>query len=83
MFSPSLSSPPSRSLFQHPGVLLSSYYTQETHGTDPDGVVLIWDLKFNKDIPDYVFNCHVSISLVHFIKKALYPLSPSSHLFHP
>ena len=28
---------------------------------DPDGVVLIWDLKFNKETPDYVFNCHVSV----------------------
>ncbi len=45
---------------QHPGVVAASYYLQETISMDPDGVVLIWDLKFNKDTPDYVFNCHVS-----------------------
>ena len=45
---------------QHPGMLLSSYHGLESVGSDPDGVVLVWNLKFNKDTPDYVFNCHVS-----------------------
>ena len=41
-------------------MLLSSYHGLESVGSDPDGVVLVWNLKFNKDTPDYVFNCHVS-----------------------
>lgn len=50
----------------HPGILLASYYQQETTSMDPDGVVLMWDLKFDKDTPDYIFNCHSPIMSVTF-----------------
>lgn len=44
---------------QHPELLLVSYYTNPNVPHDPDGVVLMWDLKFQKDTPDYIFNCQV------------------------
>ena len=36
-----------------------SYFTNPNIPHDPDGVVLMWDLKFQKDTPDYIFNCQV------------------------
>lgn len=46
-------------MLQHPELLLVSYYTNPNIPHDPDGVVLMWDLKFQKDTPDYIFNCQV------------------------
>ena len=51
---------------QHTGMVLVSYYQMDnaiTSSSDPDGVVLMWDLKFKKDTPDFIFNCYVSIDV--------------------
>jgi dynein intermediate chain len=52
----------------HTGIVLASYYQLDKTTSDPDGVVLMWDLKFVKDTPDYVFNCHSSVMSVTFSK---------------
>ena len=47
-------------------MVLVSYYQMDnaiTSSSDPDGVVLMWDLKFKKDTPDFIFNCYVSIDV--------------------
>ena len=45
---------------QHPELVLVGYYTNPNVPHDPDGVALMWDLKFHKETPDYIFNCQVS-----------------------
>ncbi|XP_064397759.1 cytoplasmic dynein 1 intermediate chain 1-like [Halichondria panicea] len=52
----------------HPELLLVSYYTNPNIPHDPDGVALMWDLKFQKDSPDYVFNCQSPVMSVAFSK---------------
>lgn len=52
----------------HPELLLVSYYTNPNIPHDPDGVVLMWDLKFQKDTPDYIFNCQSAVMSVAFSK---------------
>ena len=44
---------------QHPELVLVGYYTNPNVPHDPDGVALMWDLKFHKETPDYIFNCQV------------------------
>ena len=46
---------------QHSEVLLVSYNANSTVFNDPDGVALIWDMKFPKGTPDYIFNCQVTL----------------------
>lgn len=52
----------------HPELLLVSYYTNPNIPHDPDGVALMWDLKFEKDTPDYIFNCQSPITSIAFSK---------------
>ncbi|KAK7480979.1 hypothetical protein BaRGS_00027794, partial [Batillaria attramentaria] len=42
---------------QHPELLLSSYSANEDATNEPDGVALIWNIKFKKDTPEFVFHC--------------------------
>ena len=61
---------------QHTGMVLVSYYQMDnaiTSSSDPDGVVLMWDLKFKKDTPDFIFNCYVSIDACTSIASSLSP----------
>ncbi|CAG2244948.1 DNCI [Mytilus edulis] len=46
---------------QHPELLLASYNTNEDSPHDPDGVALIWNMKFKKQTPEYVFHCQSAI----------------------
>ena len=49
------------SALQHSGMVVASYYQVDSNvSSDPDGTVLMWDLKFKKDTPDFIFNCYVS-----------------------
>ena len=47
-------------VFQHPELLVASYNANEDAPHDPDGVVLIWNSKFKKTTPEYVFHCQVT-----------------------
>ena len=48
--------------FQYPELLLASYNSNEESPHDPDGVALLWNMKFKKTTPEYVFHCQVSLS---------------------
>ena len=44
---------------QHPELLLASYSANEDAANVPDGVALIWNIKYKKDTPEYIFHCQV------------------------
>ncbi|KAK9871147.1 hypothetical protein WA026_011429 [Henosepilachna vigintioctopunctata] len=46
---------------QYPELLLSAYNNNEEAPNDPDGVVLIWNTKFKKTTPEYIFHCQSSV----------------------
>lgn len=41
----------------YPELLLASYYINEDSPHDPDGVCLVWNTKFKKTTPEYIFHC--------------------------
>ena len=47
------------SSLQHPELLVASYNANEDAPHDPDGVVLVWNSRFKKATPEYVFHCQV------------------------
>ncbi|KAL3280098.1 hypothetical protein HHI36_017604 [Cryptolaemus montrouzieri] len=46
---------------QYPELLLAAYNNNEEAPNDPDGVVLIWNTKFKKSTPEYIFHCQSSV----------------------
>ncbi|XP_014771179.1 cytoplasmic dynein 1 intermediate chain 2 isoform X33 [Octopus bimaculoides] len=46
---------------QHPELLVASYNTNEESPHDPDGVVLVWNSKFKKDTPEFIFHCQSAV----------------------
>ncbi|XP_071444751.1 cytoplasmic dynein 1 intermediate chain isoform X5 [Hetaerina americana] len=42
---------------QFPELLVASYHNNEDSPHDPDGVCLIWNTKFKKTTPEYIFHC--------------------------
>ncbi|XP_055859646.1 cytoplasmic dynein 1 intermediate chain 2-like isoform X1 [Biomphalaria glabrata] len=46
---------------QYPELLLASYNANEDAPNDPDGVALIWNLKFKNMDPEYIFHCQSSV----------------------
>ncbi|CAG9773101.1 unnamed protein product [Ceutorhynchus assimilis] len=46
---------------QFPELLLASYTNNEESPNDPDGVVLVWNTKFKKATPEYVFHCQSAV----------------------
>ncbi|KAI5629982.1 cytoplasmic dynein 1 intermediate chain 1 isoform X5 [Silurus asotus] len=51
---------------QHPESLMASYNANEHAPQEPDGVVLVWNMKFKKTIPEYIFHCQSSVMSVGF-----------------
>lgn len=41
----------------YPELLLASYHINEDSPHDPDGVCLVWNTKFKKNTPEYIFHC--------------------------
>lgn len=50
---------PPLSLSQYPELLVASYNNNEDAPHEPDGVALVWNIKFKKATPEYVFHCQV------------------------
>ncbi|XP_050506874.1 cytoplasmic dynein 1 intermediate chain isoform X6 [Diabrotica virgifera virgifera] len=46
---------------QFPELLLAAYNNNEESPNDPDGTVLIWNTKFKKTTPEYVFHCQSAV----------------------
>ncbi|KAG7500878.1 cytoplasmic dynein 1 intermediate chain 1 isoform X5 [Solea senegalensis] len=52
---------------QYPELLVASYNNNEDAPHEPDGVALVWNIKFKKATPEYIFHCQVLIKPhVHF-----------------
>uniref|UniRef100_A0A8C4N4M3 Dynein cytoplasmic 1 intermediate chain 2 n=1 Tax=Eptatretus burgeri TaxID=7764 RepID=A0A8C4N4M3_EPTBU len=46
---------------QYPELLLSTYGSNEEAPHDPDGVALVWNMKFKKSTPEYTFHCQSAL----------------------
>ena len=53
---------------QYPELLVASYNNNEDSPTDPDGVCLVWNMKFKKTTPEYILHCQSPIMSVCFAK---------------
>lgn len=53
---------------QYPELLLTSYNQNEEAPNDPDGVCLVWNMKFKKKTPEYVFHCQSPVMSACFAK---------------
>lgn len=49
-------------LSQYPELLVASYNNNEDAPHEPDGVALVWNIKFKKATPEYIFHCQVRYS---------------------
>lgn len=52
---------------QYPELLVASYNNNEEAPHEPDGVALVWNMKYKKATPEYVFHCQVTLILPSFI----------------
>ncbi|KAG1652964.1 Cytoplasmic dynein 1 intermediate chain 2 [Nymphon striatum] len=53
---------------QFPELLVASYNNNEESPHDPDGVALIWNMKFKKTTPEYIFHCQSPVMSATFAK---------------
>lgn len=50
--------------YQYPELLVASYNNNEEAPHEPDGVALVWNIKFKKATPEYIFHCQVTLNLL-------------------
>lgn len=50
---------------QYPELLVASYNNNEDAPHDPDGVALVWNMKYKKNTPEYIFHCQVKEEKTH------------------
>ncbi|XP_076337983.1 cytoplasmic dynein 1 intermediate chain 1-like isoform X2 [Tachypleus tridentatus] len=53
---------------QFPELLVASYNNNEDVPHDPDGVCLIWNMKFKKTTPEHIFHCQSPVMAACFAK---------------
>lgn len=53
---------------QYPELLLASYNNNEDAPHEPDGVALVWNMKYKKPTPEYVFHCQSAVMSAAFAK---------------
>uniref|UniRef100_A0A8C9U538 Cytoplasmic dynein 1 intermediate chain 1 n=1 Tax=Scleropages formosus TaxID=113540 RepID=A0A8C9U538_SCLFO len=53
---------------QYPELMVASYNNNEDAPHDPDGVALVWNMKFKKTTPEYIFHCQSSVVSVGFAR---------------
>ncbi|XP_056315365.1 cytoplasmic dynein 1 intermediate chain 2 isoform X3 [Danio aesculapii] len=46
---------------QYPELLVASYCSNEEAPHEPDGVALVWNMKYKKTTPEYVFHCQSAV----------------------
>ncbi|XP_016339342.1 cytoplasmic dynein 1 intermediate chain 2-like isoform X3 [Sinocyclocheilus anshuiensis] len=46
---------------QYPELLVASYSSNEDAPHEPDGVTLVWNMKYKKTTPEYVFHCQSAV----------------------
>ncbi|XP_073969727.1 cytoplasmic dynein 1 intermediate chain short wing isoform X8 [Rhodnius prolixus] len=52
----------------YPELLLASYHSSSESVHDPDGVCLVWNVKFKKTSPEYVLHCQSTVLSATFAK---------------
>uniref|UniRef100_A0AAY4AV89 Uncharacterized protein n=1 Tax=Denticeps clupeoides TaxID=299321 RepID=A0AAY4AV89_9TELE len=52
---------------QYSELLVASYNSNEDAPHEPDGVVLVWNMKFKKTTPEYVFHCQHPVYCVNVV----------------
>ncbi|XP_061776914.1 dynein, cytoplasmic 1, intermediate chain 2a-like isoform X1 [Nerophis ophidion] len=53
---------------QYPELLVASYNNNEDCPHEPDGVALVWNMKYKKDTPEYIFHCQSEVMSASFAK---------------
>uniref|UniRef100_A0A668ANT7 Dynein cytoplasmic 1 intermediate chain 2 n=1 Tax=Myripristis murdjan TaxID=586833 RepID=A0A668ANT7_9TELE len=53
---------------QYPELLVASYNNNEDAPHEPDGVALVWNMKYKKNTPEYTFHCQSEVMSVGFAK---------------
>lgn len=53
---------------QYPELLVAAYNNNEDAPHEPDGVALIWNMKYQKESPEYIFHCQSGVMSVTFAK---------------
>ncbi|XP_037549084.1 cytoplasmic dynein 1 intermediate chain 1 [Nematolebias whitei] len=53
---------------QYPELLVASYNNNEDAPHEPDGVALVWNMKFKKATPEYILHCQSPVVSVGFAK---------------
>lgn len=53
---------------QFPELLVASYNQNDEAPNEPDGICLVWNMKFKKTTPEYVFHCQSPVMSVSFAK---------------
>ncbi|CAG0898624.1 unnamed protein product [Darwinula stevensoni] len=53
---------------QYPELLVASYNNNVASPHDPDGVALVWNTRFKKHTPEYIFHCQSPVMTVSFAK---------------
>ncbi|XP_077993795.1 cytoplasmic dynein 1 intermediate chain 2-like [Glandiceps talaboti] len=46
---------------QYPELLVASYNNNEEAPHEPDGVALVWNMKYKKTTPEYIFHCQSAV----------------------
>uniref|UniRef100_A0AAY4EJS3 Uncharacterized protein n=1 Tax=Denticeps clupeoides TaxID=299321 RepID=A0AAY4EJS3_9TELE len=52
---------------QYPELLVASYNNNEDAPHEPDGVALVWNMKYKKATPEYVFHCQHPVYCVNMV----------------
>ncbi|XP_052332430.1 cytoplasmic dynein 1 intermediate chain 2-like isoform X3 [Oncorhynchus keta] len=53
---------------QYPELLVASYNNNEDAPHEPDGVALVWNMKFKKTTPEYTFHCQSAVMSAAFAR---------------
>uniref|UniRef100_A0AAY4EIZ7 Dynein, cytoplasmic 1, intermediate chain 2a n=1 Tax=Denticeps clupeoides TaxID=299321 RepID=A0AAY4EIZ7_9TELE len=53
---------------QYPELLVASYNNNEDAPHEPDGVALVWNMKYKKATPEYVFHCQSAVMSAAFAR---------------
>uniref|UniRef100_A0A8C1EPN2 Dynein cytoplasmic 1 intermediate chain 1 n=1 Tax=Cyprinus carpio carpio TaxID=630221 RepID=A0A8C1EPN2_CYPCA len=52
---------------QYPELLVASYNNNEDAPHEPDGVALVWNMKFKKTTPEYIYHCQHPVYCVNVV----------------
>lgn len=53
---------------KYPELILASYNNNEEAPNEPEGVVLVWNKKFTKNSPEYIFHCQSPVMCACFAR---------------